>query len=134
MLASTPCASSGDALLPCMQGAGEAAQDAGVEEVPAEAEPTGEDVGPAQLEEEYDYEHFWDHAAAEDAPPEDELEHALEHARSKFSEQVCSPIHPLLNPNPSHRRKHTFRFRYVTYCTAKPDARSFHLSHPAMQQ
>ena len=106
MLACTPYASSSDALLPCMQGAGQAAQDAGVEEVPGEAEAADEDVGPPQLEEEYDYEHFWDHAAAEDAPPEDELEHALESARSKFSEQVCPPAHnltPYPHPNPKHK-------------------------------
>ena len=118
----TPYASSGNALLTCMQGAEEAAQDAGVVEVPAEAEPTDGDVGPAQLEEEYDYEHFWDHAAAEDAPPEDELEHALEKARSTFSEQVCPPTH-----NPTRCRTNTSqtRFCFVAYDTAKPEAPSF---------
>lgn len=37
---------------------------------------------------EYDYEHFWDLAAAEDAPSEDELEAALNKARKEFAEQV----------------------------------------------
>ena len=55
---------------------------------PVEPEPEVhmEDMG-AQNEE-YDYEHFWDLAASEDAPSEDELEAALDVARKEYAEQV----------------------------------------------
>ncbi len=50
-----------------------------------------EDEDPARVAEEYDYEHFWDLAALEDAPPEDPLETELAAARAEYAELVRGP-------------------------------------------
>jgi hypothetical protein len=59
----------------------------------SEGDPDYEDdyEDPGRAAEEYDYEHFWDLAALEDAPPEDPLEAELAAARAEYAELVRGP-------------------------------------------
>ena len=80
---------------------GQIVQVGGVRPEPAEPEREGEEEDDeGGQNQEYDYEHFWDLAAAEDAPSEDELEAALDKARKEFAEQVRLPS--LVNPARMH--------------------------------
>ena len=72
---------------------GQVVQVGGVRPEPEEPERDGkEEDDEGDQNQEYDYEHFWDLAAAEDAPSEDELEAALNKARKEFAEQVRPPF------------------------------------------